>query len=105
MKALWYECTETMARIAASKLGVSRENANTSPGRIHGNFTQRQDNVRGQMITSWPSVKTDLINAGANWVDDEVAECNRGPNTLVSSRKPDDLPPFCNTLVGAFAGG
>ena len=48
-------------------------------------------------------VKTDLRNAGANWVDDEVVECSRGPNTLVSSRKPDDLPAFCNTLVGVFA--
>jgi putative intracellular protease/amidase len=41
--------------------------------------------------------------AGANLVDDEVVECSRGPNALVSSRKPDDLPAFCNTLVGAFA--
>jgi protease I len=61
------------------------------------------DVVRGRTITSWPSVKTDLRNAGANWVDEEVVECSRGPNTLVSSRKPDDLPAFCNTLVGAFA--
>jgi protease I len=61
------------------------------------------DVVRGRTITSWPSVKTDLRNAGANWVDDEVVECSRGPNTLVSSRKPDDLPAFCNALVGAFA--
>ena len=60
------------------------------------------DVVRGRTITSWPSLKTDLRNAGANWVDDEVVECSRGPNTLVSSRKPDDLPAFCNTLVGAF---
>jgi protease I len=62
------------------------------------------DVVRGRMMTSWPSVKTDLINAGANWVDDEVVECSRGPNTLITSRKPDDLPAFCSTLVGAFAG-
>jgi protease I len=61
------------------------------------------DVVRGRTMTSWPSVKTDLRNAGANWVDDEVVECSRGPNTLVSSRKPDDLPAFCNTLVGVFA--
>jgi len=59
--------------------------------------------VHGRTMTSWPSVKTDLRNAGANWVDDEVVECSRGPNTLVSSRKPDDLPAFCRTLVGAFA--
>ena len=61
------------------------------------------DVVRGRTMTSWPSVQTDLRNAGANWVDDEVVECSRGPNTLVSSRKPDDLPAFCNTLIGAFA--
>ncbi|MEO3760448.1 type 1 glutamine amidotransferase domain-containing protein [Mycobacterium sp. B14F4] len=61
------------------------------------------DVVRGRTMTSWPSVKTDLVNAGANWVDDEVVECSRGTNTLVSSRKPDDLPAFCNTLVSAFA--
>jgi protease I len=70
----------------------------------HGPWTLIEaDVVRGRTMTSWPSVKTDLRNAGANWVDDEVVECSRGPNTLVSSRKPDDLPAFCNTLVGAFA--
>jgi protease I len=70
----------------------------------HGPWTLIEaDVVRGRTMTSWPSVKTDLENAGANWVDDEVVECSRGPNTLVSSRKPDDLPAFCNTLVGAFA--
>jgi protease I len=70
----------------------------------HGPWTLIEaDVVRGRMITSWPSVKTDLVNAGANWVDDEVVECSRGPNTLVSSRKPDDLPAFCSTLIGAFA--
>jgi protease I len=61
------------------------------------------DVVRGRTMTSWPSVKTDLRNAGANWVDDEVVECSRGPNTLVSSRKPDDLPAFSKAMVGAFA--
>jgi protease I len=70
----------------------------------HGPWTLIEaDVVRGRTMTSWPSVKTDLRNAGANWVDEEVVECSRGPNTLVSSRKPDDLPAFCNTLVGAFA--
>lgn len=61
------------------------------------------DVVRGRTMTSWPSVKTDLVNAGANWVDDEVVECSRGPNTLVTSRKPDDLPAFCRTLIETFA--
>ncbi|WP_197503313.1 type 1 glutamine amidotransferase domain-containing protein [Mycobacterium sp. E740] len=70
----------------------------------HGPWTLVEaDVVRGRTMTSWPSVKTDLINAGANWVDDEVVECSCGPNTLVSSRKPDDLAAFCNTLVSAFA--
>lgn len=63
------------------------------------------DVVRGRMITSWPTLRTDLVNAGANWVDEEVVVCSRGPNTLVSSRKPDDLPAFCSTLVGTFAAG
>jgi protease I len=70
----------------------------------HGPWTLIEaDAVRGRTVTSWPSVATDLRNAGANWVDEEVVECSRGPNTLVSSRKPDDLPAFCSTLVGAFA--
>jgi protease I len=70
----------------------------------HGPWTLIEaDVVSGRTMTSWPSVATDLRNAGANWVDDEVVECSRGPNTLVSSRKPDDLPAFCNTLVGVFS--
>jgi putative intracellular protease/amidase len=60
------------------------------------------DVVRGRTITSWPSLRTDLHNAGANWVDDGVVECSRGPNTFVSSRNPDDLPAFCATLVAVF---
>jgi protease I len=61
------------------------------------------DVVRGRTMTSWPSLQTDLRNAGANWVDEEVVECSAGPNTLISSRKPDDLPAFCDTFVGVFA--
>ncbi len=63
------------------------------------------DVVRGRTITSWPILRTDLQNAGANWVDEEVVVCCRGPNTLVSGRKPDDLPAFCCTMVGTFAVG
>jgi protease I len=70
----------------------------------HGPWTLIEAGVvHGRTMTSWPSVATDLRNAGANWVDEEVVECSRGPNTLVSSRKPDDLPAFCSTLVEAFA--
>jgi protease I len=61
------------------------------------------DLVRGRTLTSWPSLKTDIRNAGGNWVDAEVQVCTTGPNTLVSSRKPDDLPAFCGHLVKAFA--
>lgn len=60
------------------------------------------DVLRGRTLTSWPSVRTDISNAGGNWVDEEVAVCSAGPNTLISSRKPDDLPAFCATLVEVF---
>ena len=60
---------------------------------------------RSEKRQSWPSLRTDLLNEGANWVDEEVVVSSCGPNTLVSSRKPDDLPAFCATMVGAFAAG
>ena len=60
------------------------------------------DVVRGRRMTSWPSVKTDLRNAGAEWVDEEVV-CESGPNVLVTSRKPDDLKAFCGEVVDRFA--
>ncbi|HWC35082.1 MAG TPA: type 1 glutamine amidotransferase domain-containing protein [Mycobacteriales bacterium] len=66
----------------------------------HGPWTLVEaDVVRGRRITSWPSVKTDLRNAGADWIDEEVAVCTGGPNVLISSRKPDDLKAFCDELV------
>ncbi len=62
----------------------------------HGPWTLVEaDVVRGRTLTSWPSVQTDLRNAGATWVDQEV--CVDGE--LVSSRRPDDLPAFCATIV------
>jgi protease I len=57
--------------------------------------------VKGRTLTSWPSVQTDLRNAGATWVDEEV-HVDQG---LVSSRKPDDLPAFCAKLVEEFCEG
>jgi protease I len=68
----------------------------------HGPWTLIEaDCVRGRMITSWPSVKTDLVNAGANWVDQEVVV----DNGLVSSRKPADIPAFNRRMVEEFAEG
>ncbi len=58
------------------------------------------DAVRGRRITSWPSMATDFRNAGAEWVDEPLTVCTAGPFTLISSRKPDDLPGFCAELVG-----
>lgn len=68
----------------------------------HGPWTLIEAGVvKGRHITSWPSVKTDLINAGAKWVDKEVVV----DNGLVSSRKPDDLPAFNRTILQEFAKG
>jgi protease I len=58
--------------------------------------------VVGRRLTSWPSLKTDLANAGADWVDQEVVVCDAQPSTLVTSRKPDDLDAFCKTMVQEF---
>jgi protease I len=57
--------------------------------------------VQGRTLTSWPSLRTDLRNAGATWVDEQV-HVDQG---LVTSRKPDDLPAFCGKLVEEFAEG
>jgi protease I len=61
------------------------------------------DVVDGRTLTSWPSLLTDITNAGGNWVDSEVQVCTAGPNTLVTSRKPDDLPAFCATFTKIFS--
>jgi protease I len=56
--------------------------------------------VRGRTVTSWPSLQTDIRNAGGNWVDEEV--CVDG--NLVTSRKPDDIPAFNEKMLELFAG-
>jgi protease I len=60
------------------------------------------DVVRGRRMTSWPSLKTDLRNAGADWVDEEVVVCESGPNVLITSRKPDDLKAFNGEITDRF---
>jgi protease I len=68
----------------------------------HGPWTLVEaDLVRDRKLTSWPSLQTDIRNAGGEWVDEEVV-VDQG---LVSSRKPDDLPAFCAKIVEEFAEG
>jgi protease I len=67
----------------------------------HGpwNFVEA-DVARGRRLTSWPSVRTDLRNAGAEVVDEEVVT----DGNITTSRSPDDLPAFCERIVQEFAG-
>jgi protease I len=68
----------------------------------HGPWTLVEaDVVRGRTFTSWPSLQTDIRNAGGQWVDQEVVT-DRG---LVSSRKPDDIPAFNRKMIEEFAEG
>ena len=68
----------------------------------HGPWTLLEAGaVRGRTMTSWPSLKTDLSNAGANWVDKEVVV----DGGLVTSRKPDDIPAFNREMIRLFVEG
>ncbi len=57
--------------------------------------------IDGRTITSWPSLKADLTNAGGNWVDEEVVV----DNGLITSRKPEDIPAFCKKVIEEIAEG
>ncbi len=59
------------------------------------------DVVRGRTVTSWPSLKTDIENAGGKWVDEQVVT----EQGLVTSRKPDDIPAFNQKIIEEFAEG
>ncbi len=68
----------------------------------HGPWTLVEaDVVRGRTLTSWPSLRTDITNAGGSWVDREV----HVDNGLVTSRKPDDLDAFCAKAIEEFGEG
>lgn len=68
----------------------------------HGPWTLIEaDVVRGKTMTSWPSVQTDLKNAGANWVDKEVVV----DGNFISSRKPEDIPAFSKAIIEAVSKG
>ncbi|WP_052669814.1 type 1 glutamine amidotransferase domain-containing protein [Nitriliruptor alkaliphilus] len=62
------------------------------------------DAVRGRTVTSWPSLRTDLRNAGATWVDEELVVDREGPGALITSRKPDDLEAFGKAVVAELEG-
>jgi protease I len=61
--------------------------------------------VEGRTLTSWPSLQTDIRNAGGTWVDEEVHVDSDPPTRLVTSRKPDDIPAFNAKMIEAFAEG
>jgi protease I len=69
----------------------------------HGPWTLVEAGVvSGRTLTSWPSLRTDIRNAGGTWVDEEVHVDDNGNGVLISSRKPDDLKAFCQEIVDRF---
>jgi protease I len=70
----------------------------------HGPWTLVEaDAVRGKTLTSWPSLQTDIRNAGGSWVDEAVVRCDAAGYSLVTSRKPDDLDKFNESLIALVA--
>ena len=70
----------------------------------HGPWTLVEaDVLRGKTLTSWPSLRTDVTNAGGAWVDQEVQICPTNDWTLITSRNPDDIPAFASTIVDTLS--
>jgi protease I len=68
----------------------------------HGSWTLLETGaLKGKTVTSWPSLKTDLKNAGANWIDQEVVTDGQ----FIFSRKPDDIPAFNKAIIAAVGQG
>jgi protease I len=94
-------------KLRANKDAVAFVKGFTTSGKpiaaiCHGPWTLIEAGfVKGKKMTSWPSLKTDLSNAGAIWVDEEVVV----DNGLVTSRKPDDIPAFNKKMIEEFAEG
>jgi protease I len=77
------------------------ETGRTTAAICHGPWTLLEAGVvRGKTVTSWPSLKTDLKNAGANWIDQEVVTDGQ----FIFSRKPDDIPAFSRTIIDHING-
>lgn len=74
----------------------------TTAAICHGPWTLLEAGVlKGKTVTSWPSLKTDLKNAGANWVDQEVVTDGQ----FIFSRKPDDIPAFSRAIIESVSQG
>ena len=78
------------------------ESGKTIAAICHGPWTLiNAGQVEGRKVTSWPSLRQDLENAGARWEDHEVVR----DGNLITSRKPDDIPAFANAVIEALAAG
>jgi protease I len=74
----------------------------TAAAICHGPWTLLEAGaLKGKTVTSWPSLKTDLKNAGANWIDQEVVT----DGNLIFSRKPDDIPAFSKAIIESVSQG
>lgn len=85
----------TNAKMVALTRDIARDEKPVAAICHAGWMLAEADIIKGKTVTSWPSIKTDLINAGAEWVDQEVVE----DGNIITSRKPDDLEAFSKALL------